>query len=44
MSGTDPKVEFHQFVVKNGARSFKKAQGHFSPELVSLIENEVKNS
>ncbi|CAL2265601.1 unnamed protein product [Prunus armeniaca] len=41
MSGLDPIVVVHQFVVKPGTHPIKQTQRHFSPELLGQIEAEV---
>ncbi|KAL0346399.1 UNVERIFIED_CONTAM: hypothetical protein Scaly_1655900 [Sesamum calycinum] len=42
MPGPDPKVAVHQLSIRKGARPIKQAQCRFRPELVLLIEIEVK--
>ncbi|KAL0339232.1 UNVERIFIED_CONTAM: hypothetical protein Sangu_1445300 [Sesamum angustifolium] len=42
MPGLDPKVAVHQLSIRKGARPIKQAQCRFRPELVPLIEIEVK--
>ena len=42
MPGLNPKIAVYHLVVKSSARPIKQAQRRFRPELVPVIETEVK--